>query len=111
MQTIEFQDFQKVEIRVGTILEASILKKARKPAYKMVIDLGEIGTRQSSAQITHYYNPEELVGKQVVCVINFEPMKIAGWKSEVLVTGFSDGNDQVILAIPERKVPNGSKLY
>ena len=111
MEQIQYADFEKVELRVGTILEAHEFPEARKPAYKLVIDFGpEIGIKKSSAQITYYYKPAELVGKQVVGVVNFPPKQIGPWISECLVTGFPE-DGQVVLISPDRPVQNGVKLF
>lgn len=105
-----FDDFLKLDIRVGTILAAKVFEKARKPAYQLSVDFGkEIGIKASSAQITDHYTPEELVGKQVLAVVNFPPMKIADFKSEVLVMGTYSKNG-VILITPDKLAENGDKL-
>ncbi|MFC4005208.1 tRNA-binding protein [Prauserella oleivorans] len=111
MDIIEWSDFEKVELRVGTIVEAAPNEKARKPAYVLKVDLGaELGLRTSSAQITDHYEPDALIGRQVLCVCNFEPKRIAGVKSEVLVTGAHDAEGRVVLAGFEHPVPNGTRL-
>lgn len=108
---IELEDFDKVDMRVGTVIDASVNKRARKPAYKVKIDLGEeLGVKNSSAQITDLYLPEELIGKQVIVVANFEPIRIADVKSEVRILG-ADTEEGVVLLDLERKVKNGAKIF
>ena len=111
MADISWDEFQKVEIRVGTIVEVQDFPDAIKPAYKLKVDLGEeIGIKQSSAQITDLYSKEDLIGKQIMVVANLSPKKIGSFTSECLVTGFYRDNNDVVLAVPEKKVENGSLL-
>ena len=110
METITWNDFEKVELRAGTIIEAVYYPEARKPAYKVRVDFGEYGIKWSSAQITKHYTKEELVGRQIVGVINFPEKQIGKFMSEFLVTGFADENGDIVLTALERPVPNGSKL-
>ncbi len=110
MQEITWNEFEKVEIRIGTILEVFDFPEARKPAYKVCVDFGEFGIKMSSAQITKHYNKEELVGRQIAGVINFPKKQIGKFMSEFLVTGFGDEHGDIVLTSIDRKVPNGSKL-
>ena len=110
METITWADFERVELRIGTIVAVDDFPEARKPAWKLTVDFGEFGIRRSSAQITVHYRKEDLLGRQVLGVINFPVKQIGPFRSEVLVTGFADENGAIVLAMPERKVPNGAKL-
>ena len=110
--TITYDDFAKVDIRVGTIRSAQPLEGARKPAFKLEIDFGaEVGVKKSSAQLTVHYAPESLVGRQVAAVVNFPPRQIGKFMSEVLVLGFPDADGAVVLIRPDLAVPNGGKLF
>ena len=111
MPTIDWDDFAQVELRAGTVIDVQEFPEARKPAYKLRVDFGpEIGVKQTSAQITHLYRPEQLVGRQVLGVLNFPPKQIGPFRSEFLLTGFYRADGAVVLAVPEREIPNGSKL-
>ena len=110
--SIAYEDFSRVEIRVGRIVRAEPFPEARKPAIKLVVDFGEaIGEKKTSAQLTAHYEPEGLVGRQVVAVVNFPPKRIAGFTSEVLVLGVPDGSGEVVLLSPDHKVPPGGRVF
>lgn len=108
--TVEWSDFEKMDIRVGTIISAEVLKKARKPAYILEIDFGSLGIKTSSAQITAHYHLEELEGKQIIGIVNFPTKQIAGIMSECLVLGIYEGNGSVVLLSPDKRVENGLKI-
>lgn len=107
---ITWKDFENVELRVGTIVEVEDFPNARKPAYRITVDFGELGTRRSSAQLTRLYSKDDLMGRQVICVTNFPPRQVANFISEVLITGFVGEDGDVVLAVPERTVQNGVRL-
>ncbi|KYG81373.1 tRNA-binding protein [Roseivirga ehrenbergii] len=109
---ISWSDFEKVDVRVGTIIQVEDFEKARKPAWILHVDLGtDLGIKKSSAQIKHHYAKSDLLNTQVICVVNFPPKQIANIKSEILVTGFPDEDGNIILARPDKAVPNGAKLF
>ena len=112
MAEISFEDFQKVDIRVGRVVEAEPFPEARKPAIKLTVDFGsELGTRRTSAQLTDHYAPEALLGRRVLAVVNFPPKRIAGFKSEVLVLGVPDESGAVVLLVPDLDVPLGGRMF
>jgi tRNA-binding protein len=110
MDTINWNDFEKIDIRVGTITHASVFEKARKPSYQLTIDFGPLGMKKSSAQITKHYTLDELRGRQVIAVVNFPPKQIANFFSECLVLGIYDEHHEVILLAPQKQVFNGAKI-
>ena len=107
---ISWSDFEKIDIRIGTIIKAAVFIKARQPAYQLTIDFGPLGIKKSSAQITHHYAIDELVGLQIIAVVNFPPKQIANFFSECLVLGVYDEQNQVVLLRPDKKVNNGDKI-
>lgn len=109
-EPISWAEFERVELRIGTIVAVDDFPEARKPAWKLTVDFGEFGTRRSSAQITTHYTRADLLGRQVLAVLNFPPKQIGPFRSEVLVTGFADEGGAIVLAMPERTVPNGARL-
>ena len=112
MTTITYDDFTKVDIRVGTVLDAQPLEGARKPAFRLEIDFGpELGIRKSSAQLTVHYTPQSLVGRQVAAVVNFPPRQIGKFMSQVLTLGFPAVDGSVVLVVPDKPVPNGGRLF
>jgi len=110
LDLITYEDFLKCDLRVGTVLEASVFPEARKPSYRLLIDFGSLGLKPSSAQITALYGPEELVGRQVVAVVNFPPKRVAGFVSEVLVLGVVTSGTEVVLLGPDRPVTPGERV-
>jgi tRNA-binding protein len=112
MTQIDFQDFLDVDIRIGTIIDAKIFEKARKPAYQLWVNFGDtIGVKKTSAQVTKHYTPEDLIGKQIIGVVNFPPKQIADFMSEFLILGVSDDNGDIVLMHPSKPAPNGGRLH
>ena len=111
MAPLTYDEFLRVDLRVGTIIRVEPNVQARKPAYCLWVDFGEIGVRTSSAQVTDLYTEADLLGRQVVAVVNFPPRRIAGFSSECLFTGFPDDQGRVVLTAPERPLPNGARLF
>ena len=112
MPEISRNDFEKVDVRVGTVVEAEPFQEARKPSIKLIVDFGpEVGTRKTSAQLTAHLEPETLVGRQVVAVVNFPPKRIAGFESEVLILGVPDADEEVVLLSPDHEVPPGGRMF
>ena len=112
MPEISWEDFEKVDVRVGRVVEAELFPEARKPSIKLLVDFGaEVGEKRTSAQLTAHYDPEALVGRQVVAVVNFPPKRIAGFKSEVLVLGVPDEAGEVVLLSPDLEVPQGGRMF
>ena len=112
MPEIAWEDFEKVDVRVGRVVEAEPFPEARKPSIKLVVDFGpEVGQKRTSAQLTAHYDAEALIGKQVAAVVNFPPKRIAGFKSEVLVLGVPDADGEVVLLAPDREVPLGGRMF
>ncbi len=111
-ETIGFDDFLNLDIRVGTVLKAETYPEARQPAYKIWVDFGaEFGVKKASAQATAHYTVEDLIGRQVAAVVNFPPKQIGKFMSEILILGFPDGEGEVVLVFPEQQVPDGGRLY
>jgi tRNA-binding protein len=110
MPLINWDDFEKIDIRTGTILEATPFPNAKKPAYRLLIDFGQEGVKKSSAQITAHYKVDELLGRQIVAVINFPPKQIANFQSECLVLGVYDSTNEIVLLKPDKPTPNGAKI-
>ena len=112
MPEISWEDFEKVDVRVGKVVEAEPFPEARQPSIKIVVDFGpEVGQKRTSAQLTAHYDPETLLGKQVAAVVNFPPKRIAGFRSEVLVLGVPDEAGEVVLLSPDREVPPGGRMF
>lgn len=112
MPEICWEEFERVDVRIGRVVDAGPFPKARKPSVKLAVDFGpELGIKNSSAQLTDHYSPEELLGRQILAVVNFPPKRIAGFKSEVLVLGVPDEEGAVVLLIPDREVPLGSRMF